>query len=342
MSAARRRLAAGLFIILFLSLMPAVVSCSNEEPPPRVALIGLQEDDFGEERNAVAEYGKRRVEAELGVEVDFFLPEPEEDLSGLFSSGEEAEDGYELVISLGQTSSLEMIFARPENSVTAAAALDFETSQPVPGEDEVPLIRYRVEEGSYVCGYIAGWLTGRNDHPLTNPLPLVAFIGALDDPLEVYYDIGFNKGVTEADPSVGSHRYFVDGVEDLEAARAYAEDAVEKGADIIFCTPGPFNEEVLEVAEEKDILVILVGTDRTGESPSHVLTSLILRDDNAIFDAVEGYIEGSLEPGRQVWGVKQGTWSIAPFYSHDPYIKRELKEAVQREIDAASGKDYSS
>jgi basic membrane protein A len=304
-----------------------------------VALVGFEGGEQGEERNTLAEYGQRRVEAELGVEVDFILPTSQAYIEDLFAA---TGDGYDLVVSLGQDSSLDMLFARPEDSEIAACALDFEVPQPVPGEGEAALVRYRVEEGSYVCGYLAGWLSGRTDHPLTNAMPLVAFIGALDDPLVVYYNSGFTKGVEAGSTQGGTHSYFLETAEDAQQARAYAEEAVEKGVDIIFCSPGPFNAEVLEVAEEKDILVILVGADRSGESPQHVLTSLLLRDDNAVFAAVSAALDGNLEAGRQVWGIEEGVWSLAPFHGNDPYIRKELKEELRQQEERVSSIDFSS
>jgi basic membrane lipoprotein Med (substrate-binding protein (PBP1-ABC) superfamily) len=314
-------------------------SCSQPEPTYHVALVGFRGDEQGEERNALAEYGQRRAEAELGVDVDFIIPDAGETMDELFSN---AEDPYDLVISLGQDSSLDMLFARPEDTGIQAAALDFEISQPVPGEDEASLVRYRVEEGSYICGYLAGWLSGRTDHPLTNAMPLVAFIGALDDPLVVYYNSGFTAGVEAGSSGGGTHSYFVEEAGDSLQARAYAEEAVKKGVDIIFCSPGEFNDEVIEVAEEQDILVILVGADRSFESPEHVLTSLILRDDNAVFEAVKEALDGDLVAGRQVWGIEEGTWSLAPFHGHDPYIRRDLKEALQKQEEKVADMDFSS
>ena len=333
------RPAAAALACILLSTILLACSCAQPEPSYRVALIGFAEGGQGEERNTLAEYGQRRVEAELGVEVDFIMPGPGEDLEAFFA---DTEKGYDLVVSLGQESSLDMLFARPEGSGIAAAALDFEISQPVPGEDEASLVRYRVEEGSYLCGYLAGWLSGRTDHPMTNPIPLTAFIGSLDDPLVVYYNSGFTKGVQAGHPQGGTHSYFVESEDDSQQARAYAEEAVEKGVDIIFCSPGTFNAEVIEVAEEEDILVILVGTDRSQESPQHVLTSLILRDDNAVFEAVREALDGDLEPGKQAWGIGEGTWSLAPFHGNDPYIRKELKEALHEQEGKVRSVDFSS
>jgi len=273
---------AAMVCLLLAATALAAPSCSQPERSYRVAVIGFAAGGPGEERNRLAEYGARRVEGELGADVDFIIPEAGEDPGHVFSS---PEDPYDLVISLG-SSSPAMLAARPQGWEGTAVALDYEASQPVPGEDEVTLVRYRVEEGAYVCGYLAAWLSARNDHPLTNALPLVAFVGSRYNPLLPYFAAGFDRGVKEGAPNAGSLDYYLEREGDAEKARSLAEEAIIKGADIIFCALGSFNAEVLEVAREKGALVILVGTDRAGESPDHVLTSLVLRDDNAVFEAV--------------------------------------------------------
>ncbi len=320
-----RLAAAACSLLLILPLLAC--SCGGGEAAFRVALVAPERDGKGEGRIAVAEYGARRVEAELGVEVDLIVPASPRDLEDIFSAG---EGGYDLVISLGQDSSLAVLAARPGDTDISTCALDIEVPQAVEGEQGVALVRYRVEEGAYLCGYLAGWLSSRNDHPLTNPMPLVAFIGARSDPLMVHYDNGFGKGASAGIGKEGTHAYYLETADDLQQARAHAEEALKKGADIIFCTPGAFNAEVVKVVEEKDALVILVGSDRSSESPAHVLTSLLLRDDNTVFAAVKAALDGDLREGRQVWGAERGAWSLAPFRGHDPYIRRELKESLRK------------
>ncbi len=328
-----------LLALVFACASSTALSCSPAKPLFRVALIGFEEGGADEERSALADYGKRKVEAELGAEVDLVVPDPGEDLSGLFSV---QEGGYDLVVSLGEESSLAMLSARPADSGIQAVALDMATAQPPAGEGAVSLVRYRVEEGSYICGYLAGWLTGRGDHPLTNNLPCAATIGARDDPLVAYYAGGFDRGFRAASPGGDTFDYYVSSRDDSRQARSCAEEAVKKGVDIIFCTPGPFNSEVLRAAEEMRFLVVLVGCDRSSESPEHVLTSLVLRDDNAVFEAVRGSMAGELAPGSQAWGIDMGTWCIAPFHGHDPYIRRELKEKLAEEQERVAGIDFSS
>jgi basic membrane lipoprotein Med (substrate-binding protein (PBP1-ABC) superfamily) len=330
-------------LALLASLALLLSSCASKQPETstyRVALMGLEGDQLAGQRDSLLQYGQRRIEAELGAEVEYLPSGQDRERQGLFAT----EGGYDLVVSVGRLSSQQMLQTVPAGAQAKAVALDCPDPSPPPGAGgaDVTLVRYRVEEGAYVCGYLAGWLTGRNDHPLTNAAPIVGFIAAVDDPLQQYYDRGYGKGARAAAPNVENQRYFLLNSADSKNARAYAEQAVKKGADIIFCTPGPFNAEVLKVAQEKKVLVILVGADRSGESPQHVLTSLIIRDDNALFNAVNLAMRGELKAGAQEWGIREGVWSLAPFHDHDPHIRKELKEALRQEEEKAADLDYSS
>ncbi len=340
MRAAPERLGRAVFAcLLALTAALAASSCSRPEPGFRVAVVGFPAGGREEGRNLIAEYGSRRAEGELGASVDFILPEEGQDLGYLFDAEGKP---YDLVISLGSSSSRAVLEARPQGWGGTVVALDFEPSGPVKGEDEVTVVRYRVEEGTYLCGYLAAWLSARNGHPLTNAKPLVAFIGSRDYPLLAYFTSGFDRGVKAGAADAGSLDYYLERGDDAKAARALAEEAVKKGADVIFCSPGDFNAEVLKVAAEKGVLVILSGTDRSGESPGHVLTSLVFRDDNAIFEAVREAMEGELSPGRAVWGGERGTWSLAPYHAHDGYVGRELREALAEQMLKVRDMDFSS
>ncbi|MDI6830522.1 MAG: BMP family ABC transporter substrate-binding protein [Actinomycetota bacterium] len=338
MRAALERLGRAAFAcLLILTAALAASSCSRPEPGFRVAVVGFPAGGWEEGRNLIAEYGARRAEGVLGAGVDFILPEEGGDLGYLFDAEGEP---YDLVISLG-SSSRAVLEARPQGWGGAVVALDFEPSEPVTGEGEVTVVRYRVEEGTYLCGYLAAWLSARGSHPLTNAKPLVAFIGSRDYPLLSYFTSGFDRGVKAGATNADSLDYYLERGDDTKAARALAEEAVKKGADVIFCSPGDFNTEVLKVAAEKGVLVILSGPDRSGESPGHVLTSLVFRDDNAIFEAVREAMDGELSPGKAVWGGEQGTWSLAPYHAHDGYIGRELREALAEQMLKARDMDFS-
>jgi basic membrane protein A and related proteins len=326
--------ALGIGIILASTV---TASCSKPQASNRVAIIGFENDYLAQERNDLAQFGKTKVEAELGAQVDWLEPGSSQ-ATDVFSA---EANGYDLVVTLGQQSGMETLPLLPQDSGIQTVALDFD-SQTLPAQGDASFVRYRVEEGSYICGFLAGWLTGRNDHPLTNNMPLCAFIGSLDDPLEPYYNGGFAKGVKAASPNGGTHSYFISNGDDSAKAKTSAEDAVKKGVDIIFCTPGAFNDAVINVAEQKNILLILVGPDRSKQSPDHILTSLVLRDDNAILDVVQRAEEGRLPAGRSMLGTADGVWSLAPFGNQDVYIRKELKEALTSQEEKVSTIDFSS
>lgn len=326
-----------------LSLVSAVVfmapvSCSRPEPPFRVAVYGFSEGEPGYGRSEMLSYACDKVKAELGAEVELLGP----DGNALGGGTEEArEDAYQLVIALGKYTTDSILASRQAASDVPLVALDLPLAVQVSGQGEMTTVRYRVEEGAYVCGYLAGRLTTGKDHPMTNAFPVVAFLGVKDDPMTEWYRAGFAAGVRTALPGGNVLVFFLEDADDEAKARSLAEEAAKKGADVLFCVPGGFVSEVIEVAEEKSILAIPAGTDLYESSPKHVLTSLILRDDNAVFRAVELAMDGELTPGQYLWGIREGIWSLAPFRGHDIYIRRELKEALHSEEEKVIGMEFS-
>lgn len=281
----------------------ALVSCSRPEPPFRVAVYGFAEGEPAYERGEMLSYACDKVKAELGAEAE--LLGPDRDALGSGTEGTQ-EDAYQLVISLGKNTTDGILASRQAASDVPLVALDFPPAVQVPGQGEITTVRYRVEEGAYICGYLAGRLTTGKDHPLTNAFPVVAFLGVKDDPMTEWYRAGFATGVQAALPGGNVLVFLLENADAAAKARSFAEEAVKKGSDILFCMPGGFVSEVIEVAEEKGILAIPAGTDLYDFSPEHVLTSLILRDDNAVFRAVEMAMDGELAPGQYLWGISGG------------------------------------
>ncbi len=322
--------------VSFLALLAALAfsSCSREELPFRVAVCGFTVGEPGSERNDLLDYALAKLEAELGAEGDLLAsgaPLPDE-------QGGDETGTYQLLVTMGRSATESAMAQRGKATAVPMVALDYTPASPSAAEG-VTTVRYRVEEGSYLCGYLAAHLTSGRDHPLTNPLPVVAFLGMKDDPMTEYCRAGFEEGVKAVLPGTNILSVLLEGTSAPSKARSFAEEAVKKGADILFCAPGDYISAVIDVAEARGALLIPVGRDLYGSSPEHVLTSLILRDDNALFLAVEMAMKGTLTPGHLEWGMDEGILSLAPFRKHDIHIRRELKENLAREQERVAGMD---
>lgn len=331
-----RFLVAILCLLLLAALCP---SCSRGgEASREVLVLGFREGSVDQERNSLLEYGCRRVEAELGLEAEVLIPGPGEDEAAYL----EEDPSLLAVLGIGGVPQAASTASLEGDSSPRLVCLDFPGDSAPSGGGEVTYVRYRVEEGAYLCGFLAGWLTRGGEHPQTNRLPAVAFMGCAQDPRTAWYQAGFVRGALASYPQVNPLSYLVDDCEAGEQARALVQEAAKRGADIVFCTPGSFDREVVEAAESLGLLVILAGRDGYGLSPSNVLTSLILRDDNAVFLAVELALEGDLEPGLREWGIREGIWTLAPFRGHDLYISRDLKAALAAEQEKVAAMDLTN
>ena len=104
-----------------------------------------------------------------------------------------------------------------------------------------------------------------------------------------------------------------------------ANTAITNGADIVFQAAGATGLGVIEACQEAGVYAIGVDSDQSSIAPSTVLTSAMKRVDNAVYNAVEELMDGSLEGGVQSFDLAAGGVDIAP--SQD-LIAPEVIDAV--------------
>lgn len=319
-----------LAILAALTLLAGLASsCSREKDAYLVTVVGISGDGEDLQRNSLLEYASLRLEAGLGVEVELHIP------------GSSGEPGGQTLPDTASPRLLVSFGSFPPGRENAQGSdpqptvicLDWREESVPAGGEGASFVRYRMEEASHLCGFLAGRLTDGEDHPRTNRFLVVAFIGPTDDTRTPRLRAGFMRGVSEANPQVNVLAYELGSANELDMARTYAEEAVRKGADIIFCSPGAFDAEVIRVAETRGVLVILIDNRQVEGSPDHVIAPLALRDDQALFRAVSMALKGEMVPGMQEWGVREGIWSLASFGPNDLYIDRKLKEDLLREME---------
>ncbi len=104
-----------------------------------------------------------------------------------------------------------------------------------------------------------------------------------------------------------------------------ANTAITNGADIVFRAAGATGLGVIEACQEAGVYAIGVDSDQSSIAPNTVLTSAMKRVDNAVYNAVEELIDGTLEGGIQSFDLAAGGVDIAP--SRD-LIAPEVIDAV--------------
>ena len=185
----------------------------------------------------------------------------------------------------------------------------------------VTQIAFTEEQGSYLVGMLAA---------MASKSGTVGFVGGMDIPLIRRFGCGYAQGVkavnpnatvianmTGNDPSAWNNP--VKGGEIAKAQKA-------QGADVIFAAAGGTGIGVLQAAADEGILSIGVDSNQNYLHPGQVLTSMLKRVDNAVYEAFKTGTD--LKPGVTVMDLKAGGVDYALDDNNAKLITADMKAKV--------------
>ncbi len=145
--------------------------------------------------------------------------------------------------------------------------------------DNIRQIAFAEHEGSYLVGMLAA---------MASESGTVGFIGGMDIPLISKFACGYAQGARAANPDATIVQNMTgttpaawnDPVKGGELTRAQ----IAQGADVIFAAAGGTGLGVLQTAADEGVLSIGVDSNQNHLHPGSVLTSMLKRVDNAVYD----------------------------------------------------------
>ena len=191
--------------------------------------------------------------------------------------------------------------------------------------ENVRSIVFSEQEGSYLVGMMAA---------MASKSGTVGFIGGMDIPLIRRFACGYAQGAkaVNADATVIANMTgttpaaWNDPVKGSELTQAQ----ISQGADVVYAAAGGTGVGVLQTAADSGILSIGVDSNQNYLHPGKVLTSMLKRVDNAVFDSFSAG-EG-LEAGFNVMGVANGGVG----YSLDEFNASLVSDEMKAAVDAAA------
>jgi basic membrane protein A len=186
---------------------------------------------------------------------------------------------------------------------------------------------FNEHEGSYLVGMMAAEASKSGT---------VGFIGGMDIPLIRKFACGYAQGVIAANPDAKvianmtgtTPAAWNDPVKGSELTKAQ----ISQGADVVYAAAGGTGVGVLQTAADEDILSIGVDSNQNHLHPGKVLTSMMKRVDNAVYEA---FSDGAdMETGFSVMGLANGGVGYALDDNNAPLVSDEMKAMV----DAAAAK----
>ena len=194
---------------------------------------------------------------------------------------------------------------------------------------DAPNIRsvvFNEHEGSYLVGMLAAKASKSGT---------VGFIGGMDIPLIRKFACGYAEGVKAVNPDATvianmtgtTPAAWNDPVKGSELTKAQ----ISQGADVVYAAAGGTGVGVLQTAADEGILSIGVDSNQNHLHPGKVLTSMMKRVDNAVFQA---FSDGpDLQTGFSVMGLSNGGVGFAVDENNASLITDEMQAAAD---DAAA------
>jgi len=232
-----------------------------------------------------------------------------------------AERGYDLIIGVGfaQAPIMEQVSKDYPN-------LKFAIIDGVIDAPNVASLNFKEHEGSFLVGMIAARTTKTNK---------VGFVGGMDIPLIHKFATGYAEGARYANPKVEVFENYV-GVTDSAwnnpgKGKELAKAQIERGADVIFQAAGNSGLGVFDAAEETNRLAIGVDANQNWVKPGFILTSMLKRVDNAVYNTVKEVVENRFVGGIHLFGLE----SDGVGYALDDYNRNLIPQSVLDDVERA-------
>lgn len=233
-----------------------------------------------------------------------------------------AEAGANPVVMTGFAFGDVLAKVAPDFPNTKFAIIDMVVDQP-----NVKSVVFNEHEGSYLVGMMAA---------LASKTGTVGFIGGMDIPLIRKFGCGYAQGVKAVNPNATvvlnmtgtTPAAWNDPVKGAELAKGQKA----QGADVIYAAAGGTGVGVLQAAADEGILSIGVDSNQNYMHPGKVLTSMMKRVDNAVYEAFK---EGdALTPGINVMGLANDGVG----YAMDEHNAALVTADMQAKVDEAAAK----
>lgn len=184
-------------------------------------------------------------------------------------------------------------------------------------------ITFKEEEGSYLVGVAAA---------MASKTKKLGFIGGIDIPLIRTFACGYAQGAKAVDKKSEVFQNMVGTTaaawNDPAKGGELARSQFERGVDVVFAVAGGSGMGTLQTAKEKGKLSIGVDSNQNSLYPGSVLTSMVKRVDNAVYDAFMQVKDGKWQAGVTAKGLKEGgvDWAL------DEHNRKLITPEIEKKV----------
>ena len=230
-----------------------------------------------------------------------------------------AESGANPVVVLGFANASTLEEVAPDYPGTNFTIVDMVVDQP-----NVQSVVFKEHEGSFLVGVLAA---------MASETGTVSFVGGMDVPLISKFACGYAQGVKAVNPEATvivnmtgtTPTAWNDPVKGAELTRAQ----ISQGSDVVYAAAGGTGIGVLQAAADEGILSIGVDSNQNFLHPGQVLTSMVKRVDNAVYEAFATGSDGTFTPGLKIMGLDNDGVGWALDENNADLITPSMKATVE-------------
>lgn len=184
-------------------------------------------------------------------------------------------------------------------------------------------ITFKEEEGSYLVGVAAA---------MASKSKKLGFIGGVDIPLIRTFACGYAQGAKAVNPKIEVSSNMVGTTSDSWNNPAkggeLARSQFDRGVDVVFAVAGGSGLGTLQTAKEKGKLAIGVDSNQNSLYPGTILTSMVKRVDNAVYESFMEMKNGTWKAGVTAKGLKENGVDWALDENNRKLITPEIEKRV--------------
>lgn len=314
-------------LLAFVSLALTGCDDTTAAQDPSKIRVGIVFDIGGKDDrsfNAAAWQGVQRAAKDLPIvlrDIEPGTPNAIEPAMRAF-----AERNFDLIIGVGFAQAPIMELVAKDYPNIQFAIIDGVSQLP-----NVASLVFKEHEGSYLVGILAAKASRTGT---------IGFLGGMDIGLIHRFAKGYEEGARSVNPNIRVIENYV-GVTDSAwnnpgKGKELSLAQIGKGADVIFTAAGNSGLGAFDAVEQQGKqngrathFVIGVDSNQNMVKPGFVLTSMVKRVDNAVYDIVNDVVNRKFTPGLHVFGLDKDGVGYAMDENNKDIVTPEAVDAAE-------------
>jgi basic membrane lipoprotein Med (substrate-binding protein (PBP1-ABC) superfamily) len=269
--------------------------------------------------NQFAYEGMTRAAEEYGLETSYIETQQPTDYDKNIQTF--AEEGYDMVITVGfmlTDATLKMAEMYPD--IKFAGVDQF---YPEPRDNTMGLL-FAEDQSGFVAGALAA---------LMSKTGVIGIVAGMEIPPVIKFRRGYENGAKYVKPNIKVLGVYIDSFTAPDRGKAAAEAQIAEGADVIFGAGGPTGSGGIVGAMEQGVYGIGVDQDEyyttMGGGPApYLLSSAMKRVDNAVYNSIKAFVEGTFEGGHFLGTAANEGVGYAPFHDTAGKVPKNVKDKL--------------